>query len=256
MYYVTGGLIAILIASGCGNQTKSEEPLTPEQSPEMTSPPPLSSTSNGDSNPVPVFVKKENLGKVVALSFDDGPDPKWTPKILSILKEKGIHATFFMVGTQAEKYPDIINQMVKEGHDVANHSWNHPNFTKISAEQVKEEIERTNTVIETAGGVKPTLCRAPYGAVNDLVKAVAQAQGCVMVSWSVDTRDWAGDSVDVMMQAVRKQVHPGAIVLEHSFGGKNSDLSNTVALIPEMVRYLEEQGYTFVKVSDLYEIKE
>lgn len=238
-------LLSVLIISGC----QKEETADPTPPVKVETPPVVTTQENI------VLVKKQDPGKVVALSFDDGPDSKWTPLVLDILKKYDIKATFFMVGPQTEKFPEVIQRMKEEGHDLANHTWSHPNLTKLTPEKIKEEIELTSDSIEKASGVRSTLCRAPYGAVNDTVKEAAQEAGCVMVGWSVDTRDWAGESVSMMMEHVKNQVHPGAIVLEHSFGGKNGNLRNTIDLLPVMIEYLKEQGYTFVKVSDLYEAK-
>jgi peptidoglycan/xylan/chitin deacetylase (PgdA/CDA1 family) len=241
--------MATLLLSGCGDVKATVTNV--EKSPPAATTTPSPTPSEPVIPTAPVI--KTSSDKVVALSFDDGPDEKWTPKILDILKEQNVKATFFLVGTQVKKHPDMVKRILAEGHDISNHSWDHKDLTKLTPQAMSDEIKNTSEAIFEAAGVYPNLCRAPYGATNSSVKEVAKTQGCVMVGWQVDTRDWAGDSVDTMMKAVRSQVRPGAVVLEHSFGGKNSDLSNTVALLPQMISYLKSEGYSIVKVSDLYE---
>lgn len=194
--------------------------------------------------------------KKVALTFDDGPDSKYTPKILDILKENKVKATFFLVGKNAEKYPDIVKRIVKEGHTLGNHSWDHSKLTELTSEQISEEIAKTDRVLKSVTGHVPTLFRAPYGAVNKKVEADVAASGHKLASWSVDTRDWDGTSVAGIMEYVKKQTKPGGIVLQHSAGGKNSNLDNTVEALPELIDYLRQNGYTLVSAAELLSVNE
>ncbi|GIP34426.1 hypothetical protein J2TS4_36360 [Paenibacillus sp. J2TS4] len=189
--------------------------------------------------------------KRVALTFDDGPDLKWTPQILDILKERNVKATFFLVGLQAEKHPEMIQQILDEGHVIGNHTWGHKKLPELNDEQIREEIEQLNQVLESSVGEGATLFRAPYGAVSDKVQAIVDEKGYQVVGWTVDPRDWAGTTPEGMMKIVERQLKPDGIVLLHSFGGKAGDLSNTVEFLPQLIDYLQEEGYSLVTIPEL-----
>lgn len=199
--------------------------------------------------------RKPEPGKLVALTFDDGPDGKYTPKILDLLKEQEVPATFFLVGTQVEKFPDIVQRILEEGHSIGNHTWNHADLSKKSLAQIREQIRKADDVLKEAAGFMPVLFRAPYGAVSDTLKKELKKQGRELVGWNVDTRDWAGTPVNKMRKTVNETVRPGSIILMHSFGGKNGDLTNTLELLPLIIEDLRDQGYTFVTVEQLLEHK-
>ena len=127
----------------------------------------------------------ENL---CVLSFDDGPS-RFTPHLLDMLNDYGIPATFFLVGGMAEKYPEIVRRIVEEGHEVGNHTWSHPNLRKISREQAREEIMRTNDLL-TSLGARPVHLRPPYGVFNEHTVSVAESLGLTVVLWSTDSKDW------------------------------------------------------------------
>lgn len=190
--------------------------------------------------------------KKVALTFDDGPDKKYTNKILDILKEKGVPATFFVVGKQVKLYPDTMKRIYKEGHAIANHSWDHKNFTKLSNDQMKQQIAKTDRAIKEAVGTNTAWFRAPYGAKNKQVKSIISKTGNTEIGWTIDTRDWAGTSKKEMMANVKKNLKPNGIILMHSFGGKGGKLDNTVEFLPELIDYLIEHNYTLVTIPELY----
>ncbi|SDO29493.1 Peptidoglycan/xylan/chitin deacetylase, PgdA/CDA1 family [Paenibacillus sp. yr247] len=189
--------------------------------------------------------------KQVALTFDDGPDDKYTLKILDILKANGIKATFFVVGEHAAKYPAVLRRIVQEGHVVGNHSWDHPDLLKLSNELIRNEITKTDDVIRNISGASPTLFRAPYGAVNNDVRIDAASTGHHLIGWSVDTLDWKGKSTAEIINAVKKEVTPGAIILQHSAGGKGGNLTNTIQALPQIISYLKQNNYSFVTVPEL-----
>lgn len=193
--------------------------------------------------------EKPDKHKVIALTFDDGPDTRYTTEILDILKEKGVKATFFVVGTQAAKYPEIMKRIVDEGHAIGNHTNQHKDLSKLSEKGILEEITEADETINEAVGFTPTLFRAPYGAVSDTVKKVLKKMNRELIGWNVDTRDWAGTSVSDMRKMIRNEAKPGGIILMHSFGGKH--IKNTVEALPGIIDDLEAMGYSFVKAGKM-----
>ncbi|TBL76661.1 polysaccharide deacetylase family protein [Paenibacillus thalictri] len=190
--------------------------------------------------------------KKVALTFDDGPDKVYTQKILDILQENKVKATFFVLGAHAEKYPEMVKRMAKEGHVVGNHSWDHANLTKLSGDELIDEVERADRTIEKLTGSYPALFRAPYGEVSkELFDVVEKTPNRSVIGWSVDTRDWEKVSADKILATVKKETKPGAILLEHCAGGKGGDLSNTIQALPKIIAYLKSEGYSFVTVPEL-----
>ncbi|MDR1777031.1 MAG: polysaccharide deacetylase family protein [Desulfovibrio sp.] len=135
-----------------------------------------------------VIMDKRMNENLCALTFDDGPS-SFTPRLLDMLDEYGIPATFFLVGQMAEKYPDTVRRIVAEGHEVGNHSWAHPNLRRISRERKLEEIVRTNEIL-TGLGARPRYLRPPYGAFDDYVVEVAGGLGLDVILWSTDSKDW------------------------------------------------------------------
>lgn len=182
---------------------------------------------------------QENM---VALTFDDGPNPATTPVILDILKKYNVKATFFVLGKNLAGNEEIIKRIVAEGHEVANHSWSHPNFVKLSPEQVKQEIEQTQTVIEGIIGKKPVMARPPYGAVN---QSVMDAMNLPAMYWSIDTLDWQSRNPQAILNVVKANVSPGSIILMHDIH------QPTVESIEPVLQYLQEQGYSCGTMTDL-----
>ncbi|MDJ0332277.1 polysaccharide deacetylase family protein [Planococcus sp. S3-L1] len=180
--------------------------------------------------------------KKVALTFDDGPNPKTTVQILEILNKYDAKATFFMLGNRVQAYPEIAKQVREEGHEISNHSWNHPDLTKLSTEKVQREIQDTNTIIEMVTGEKSTSFRPPYGAVN---AAVRQQTNLPIVLWDVDTLDWQDRDAHQLLVNVKRDVKGGSIILMHDIHQSTADGLDAV------LAYLQSEDYTFVKASDL-----
>lgn len=195
--------------------------------------------------------KWEGQQKLVALTFDDGPDGKYTPAVLDMLAELEVKATFFVVGSQAEKYPEVLMRIHEEGHDLGNHTFLHSKLTALPEEQLRAEIQDGSESIAKLIGAPVTLFRAPYGAVSPEVLMAAAEAGQQPVGWTVDTRDWEGVSAEVILEKVKMQTKPGGVILMHSFGGAGGKLDNTLEALPEVVRFLREQGCTLVTVSEL-----
>lgn len=182
---------------------------------------------------------RENM---IALTFDDGPNPKTTPIILDILKKYNAKATFFILGQNIAGNEDIIKRMVAEGHEVANHSWSHPNFVTLSADRVKQEVEQTQSALEKITGKRPTLIRPPYGAVN---QAVMSAMNMPAMYWSVDSLDWKSRNPQAVLSVVQANARPGSIVLMHDIHQSTADAVESV------IKYLQGKGLTMVTLPDL-----
>ena len=184
----------------------------------------------------------------VALTFDDGPHPRYTPEILDILKEYDVSATFFSVGSNAENYPHLIERICAEGHELGNHTHNHFHVAKLSAQQLCSDIESCQRVLERISGTQVHLFRPPEGVCTQDVKSYCEENGMTIVLWSVDTRDWAHTSVREICENVKSNVKDGSIILMHDFIGKNSPTPTALRRILPM---LQELGYEFVTVSTL-----
>lgn len=186
--------------------------------------------------------------KRIALTFDDGPHAVYTAEILSILKEYGIKATFFVVGQNAEEFPSLVKQAAEEGHEIGNHTYSHPKLKEQNAESFSYKLEKTKAVLESITGVSPILFRPPEGFREGVIKTVAKEQGYQMVLWSVDTEDWRGLSADRIENAIMKDVKDGSIILCHDYVAGQS---HTPEALRRVIPRLLEEGYEFVTVSDL-----
>ena len=182
---------------------------------------------------------------LVALTFDDGPG-QYTDKLLDCLEENGAKATFYMLGQNVEKYPDIVKRMHDLGMELSNHTYDHKDLTKLTQSQITEEIEKTNTLIENAAGVLPDTLRPPGGSYNEAVQNLA---GMHIVKWSIDTKDWKTKSEDQTYQCVMDSVQDGSIVLMHDIHQWSVDAA--LRLIPDLM----EEGYKLVTVQELAQAK-
>ncbi|MGB8955439.1 MAG: polysaccharide deacetylase family protein [Tumebacillaceae bacterium] len=191
--------------------------------------------------------------KQVALTFDDGPEMQYTPQILDVLKRNDVHATFFLVGARAEKYPQIVKRISDEGHAIGNHTYDHANLTKLTVEQVRDEVEQGERSLTKILGYHPAIFRAPFGAANAPVLREVAHMNYKIIDWSVDTRDWAGVSTNQIVANVRKEVFPGGIILQHTFAGRGG-LRNTVEALPQIIDELKANGYAFVTIPELLKI--
>ena len=197
-----------------------------------------------EPKPAPAAPTPANPGKVIALTFDDGPGP-YTAQLLDILDQHGAKATFFLIGSKVSAQADVLRRMHARGHQLGNHSWSHPELPKLPIDQVAGEIDRTNDAIKQATGIKPTVMRPPYGAVNGVVLEQLRLRGMSSILWSVDTRDWADRNSDIVCSRAVAGAHPGAIILMH-------DIHQTsVNAVPCILSSLKQQGYSFVTVQGL-----
>lgn len=182
---------------------------------------------------------------MVALTYDDGPSKNTTPRILAALKANGGRATFFMVGNRVGKHGDVIRQMVAQGCEVANHTYDHTLMTKVEPAELERQLELTNQAVADTGGVTPVLMRPCGGATNDVGMGVAGAISMPAVLWSIDTLDWKTKDAPTTISAVLDHVKDGDIILMHDLYEATADASEV--LIPELVK----RGYQLVTVSEL-----
>jgi peptidoglycan/xylan/chitin deacetylase (PgdA/CDA1 family) len=190
--------------------------------------------------------------KVIALTFDDGPWPHNTLKVLDILKKNKIKATFFWVGQALKDNPQIAQQVVAEGHAIGNHTWHHW-YKKLDPSTAAHEIEDTAELIYKTTGVRTSLFRPPGGVMNNGVADYAKQKKNVIVMWSNDPMDYRPHAANQLSNYVIRKAQPGGIVLMHDGGGNHSA---TVQALPEIIAKLREQGYRFVTIPELLEMRD
>lgn len=182
---------------------------------------------------------------MVALTYDDGPSGKNTPRILATLKENNVRATFFMVGKQAAKNPGLVAQMVEQGCEVANHTYDHTMMSKVDPVELTRQLEMTNQVVADASGVSPVLMRPCGGERNDAGMNAVGSISMPAILWSIDTLDWKTRDAQQTINTVLEQVKDGDIILMHDLYDATAEASETI--IPELIR----RGYQLVTVSEL-----
>ncbi len=188
--------------------------------------------------------------KVVSLTFDDGPDGDMTPRVLDILKQYGITATFFLIGNRVKTNPDIVSRMYQDGHLVANHTYSHlSTFPLSSSNRVKQEIEDTNNAIYSVVGKVPHLFRPPFGVTNPIIGKVVKQKGLTTIGWSIRSLDTISkrNRNDVCAKVVGS-LHPGAIILLHD-ACQDADV-----LLNQLIPMILEQGYRIVPLDKLLNI--
>ena len=206
----------------------------------------LSSFSNPDN--CQVYKSGNTDEHHIALTFDDGPHSEKTDKILDVLKENNVKATFFVVGENATGNEDIIERIIDDGHEIGNHTFGHKYLFKVDRSVMEREIDLCDDEIFNHSEYNATLFRPPGGIYNDLLTAVCNERGYSMVLWSIDTRDWAGTSAEDIESEILKNVEDGAIILMHDY--VSGDSYTDVALA-SVIPKLKELGYSFVTVSEL-----
>ncbi len=182
----------------------------------------------------------------LAMTFDDGPHPSLTPKLLDLLKERNIKCTFFLIGQQVKMYPAIVRRIIAEGHEIGNHTWTHCSLTSRSDEQIRSELKKSEDAVYEVAGVRPHLVRPPYGAINSRIKDLMFTEfGYSTIMWSVDPQDWRRPGVAAVTSRLVNGAHPGAIMLSHDIHPP------TITAMPAMFDQLLAKGYQFVTVSQL-----
>jgi peptidoglycan/xylan/chitin deacetylase (PgdA/CDA1 family) len=188
-------------------------------------------------------------GPYIAMTFDDGPSAALTPKLLDLLAAHHIKATFFVIGENVAEHPEIVARAAREGHEIANHSWSHPNFAKMSQESVRSQLQRTDDAIKNAIGKSPTLLRPPYGSITEREKRwIHDEFGYDIILWDVDPLDWKRPGPAVVRNRILKETRPGSIVLSHDIH------PGTIEAMPSTFDELEAKGFKFVTVSELIDM--
>ncbi len=190
--------------------------------------------------------------KMVALTFDDGPDRVYTPAILDILRDRGVKASFFLIGNRVDEYPDVAKRIVDEGHIVGNHTYTHPELSKASGDVLRQELSLTEKALSRLGVSGTAFFRPPYGAISPSLVEEAGSLGYRVALWSIDSLDWRGLPKDRVVSNILPLVVPGSVVLQHSAGGPGEDLSGTVEALPEIIDFLTSSGYRFVTLTEMF----
>lgn len=257
MFRVFASLL-LMFSTGLAASTSSEPPQPAKPSePAVSEPAPATTptslvTPGADpavSAPVApkiTFSQCHVDGPYIAITFDDGPHGKQTPRLLKMLKDRGIHATFFVLGQNVAEFPEIVRQIAAEGHEIGSHSWDHPLLTKLSQESVHSQLQRTDDVLQQVLGTKIPLFRPPYGAFTPTQRAWANATyGYKIILWDVDSLDWQHRNPAKTQSIIMANTRPGSIILCHDIH------STTVDAMPATLDALLAKGFKFVTVSEL-----
>lgn len=201
------------------------------------------------SSPAPRPVSHAVTGKKwLALTFDDGPSPANTPAILRLLTQYHAHATFFVLGSEAEKFPGLLHQIARQGSVVANHGWLHLNLRTVGAARMWGDAQKTASLLASLRVPQARIYRPPYGMTSPALIRLFAAHGYQVVLWSVDTRDWAAPGTAFIVRQVYREVKPGAIILMHDGGGSRAQ---TVDALATVLPALTQLGYRFVTLPQL-----
>ncbi|MDB6074285.1 MAG: polysaccharide deacetylase [Verrucomicrobiaceae bacterium] len=255
--------IGIMMGASQSGCSVANAPATPEPPVVQTVPsgPPMTvgSITNPDSplSKVPAPGMRTRYNSVhtdqmaLGMTFDDGPHPVNTPKLLDLLKARNIKATFFLVGERVKMHPEIVRRMLAEGHEVANHTWTHPSLVSISDAKIRSEFQRTADAIWDAAQYRPHLMRPPFGATNKRIEEwVYNEFGYSSITWSVDPNDWRKPGVQVVANRLIAGAHKGAIMLAHDIHAP------TIEAMPQVFDALLAKGYKFLTVSQLINLEQ
>jgi peptidoglycan-N-acetylglucosamine deacetylase len=185
----------------------------------------------------------QRAARIVRLTFDDGPVRPNTPRVLNVLSNYRVKATFFVIGQRARRHPRLLKREYREGHSVQNHTYTHPDLTTLGNARIRRELRATNQAITAAGAPRPYRFRPPKGVTNVKVRSVGASLGLIQTLWSVDPHDWANPPASVICRRVVSNVRPGSIVLLHDGKG-----TNTEEALPCIIKRLRAQGYGFGKL--------
>ncbi len=192
--------------------------------------------------------------KRVALTFDDGPDSLYTPQILDVLKEYKVKATFFLIGKRADLFPDVVKRMVNEGHIVGNHTWSHPNIVKLDNGAMLKEIRDAEEALSKLTGYRTALFRSPYGSIDEKrIKEIGKLNYKI-IAWNVDSLDWKSLTAEQVKYNILENVKEGSVILQHSSGSKEENLTGSVAALRDIIVTLKKEGYQFVTIPEMFNI--
>ena len=198
--------------------------------------------------PIGVYRNHENTSGKIALTFDDGPHPRYTSQILDILDEYGVRATFFFVGENVSYYPDAARDVARRGHEIGNHTYTHPSAVKTGEQALRQELQACERIIQSVTDTSPKLFRPPEGSWNERVLQVAREQDYSIILWDIDTLDWAHTPAEKISSYVLENTRGGNIILMHDYQSGGCDTMQAMRLfIPELI----SRGYKFVTVSEL-----
>ena len=246
-------------------QVKRDKPDKPKEdfpnlkggpeNPERVLPQPVDMTILQKQYPDTFILRGPTDQKRIALTFDDGPDPRFTEDVLNVLNQYNVSGTFFLMGSRAIAYPEIVERINNEGHVIGNHTYFHPNLVKeADIPTLEREVTRTENTLNDIIDYRTSLFRPPYGFLyNELVEKLAEMQ-YLIIGWSVDSLDWEEDPPEVIASNVLDNVHPGAIILMHDGADWDGDRTNTIAALRQIIPALQKQGYEFVTVPELLNV--
>ncbi|MFL6583532.1 MAG: polysaccharide deacetylase family protein [Chthoniobacterales bacterium] len=230
-------VLTVLLSAAVATAEDAAPPSDPRPVPPNAAPPP---------EPSITFNAVHVDGPFVAMTFDDGPHTTLTPKLLDILAAHHMKATFFVLGECVQQNPEVLQRAAREGHEIASHSWSHPNLAKMSDESVRSQLQRTDDIIRTTINARPTLFRPPYGSITPRQKRAIHDQfGYRIILWDVDPLDWKRPGPGVVRNRIVKETHPGSIILSHDIHAQ------TIEAMPSTFDALEAKGFKFVTVSEL-----
>lgn len=190
--------------------------------------------------------------KIIAFTFDDGPDERYTPQILDVLKKHDVKATFFLLGFRVKRFPHIAKRIKEEGHVIGNHTYWHPELTKTKGvASLVWEVNKNEEEIKSAIEIKTNLFRAPYGAISGEMIEKLHEMNYRAIGWSIDSEDWRGIPKEKVKQNVINGLHPGSIVLMHSAGS----VPGTPEALDELLVYLKKNGYSIVTIQDMWKMQ-
>jgi peptidoglycan/xylan/chitin deacetylase (PgdA/CDA1 family) len=240
-FIVIGALALLLVPASFAQEPRpsvaAEKPSAIPVKPKATPTP---------AEPAIIFNSVHVDGPFIALTFDDGPNATLTPKLLDLLAARHLKATFFVVGQNAADHPDILKRAVREGHEIGNHSWSHPNLGKMSDDAVRRELQKTEDAIVAAIGKKPTLMRPPYGSITARQKKwIHEEFGYRIILWDVDPLDWKRPGPSVVTARILKETKAGSIVLSHDIHPP------TIEAMPATFDQLMKKGFKSVTVTEL-----
>lgn len=194
------------------------------------------------------IIRGDSARRWIALTFDDGPHPDFTPRLIQILSRYQVHATFFVVGKMAEKYPSLIRALQAAGHEIGNHTYDHFNLTQLSEAEIEYELNKGGAVMQDITGQTPILFRPPGGDYNEKVAKVAQKLGYWMVLWTDDPGDYANPPEVVLEDRLYSRIGNGGIILLHD------GVQETVDLLPQLIERLQKQGYEIVPAGAMMKV--
>lgn len=242
-------LLLVLIFTSCATTTKAETTAL--------KPPPISQPNLSYQVPPFATVAPTKLRwisgrkdlQICALTFDDGPHPQYTPRILDELKKRNVKATFFTLGRSVDLYPQIAARIAQEGHEIGNHTYTHGNLSKMSNANIIKEMDRGRDAIVRATGLHPRIMRAPYGAIKTAQRQmIFDKYKYPEIFWSVDSRDWESKNATSVTNIIMRDTRPGGIILVHDIQ------KSAVDALPVFLDKLIAQGYKFVTVSELIRV--